>query len=169
MHTSRVAETDKDPLADAGTASFLRSIIEHDLRAGVHSDRHWAGSPGDAAHQAVGLPDSARVRLLDKRFSRNSPDYRHTSDAFSSPPVRAEPVEALHSRGKPWLRRAQPERMQGYLRQVTNQGNLTPSAHSLSVCKNRCAVVHPCAFHEKTHGKNHCSRREFSPGMRSIY
>ena len=32
-----------------------------------------------------------------------------------------KPVEALHAQGKPWLRRAQPERMQGYLRQVTNQ------------------------------------------------
>ena len=58
------------------------------------------------------------------------PDYRHTSDAFSSPPVRAEPVEALHAQGKPWLRRAQPERMQGSLRQVTHQAVLTQFSES---------------------------------------
>ena len=40
-----------------------------------------------------------------------------------------KPVEALHAQGKPWLRRAQPERMQGYLRQVTNQVFLAYSAY----------------------------------------
>lgn len=49
------------------------------------------------------------------------PDWRPASDALSSPPVRTEPVEPLHARSKPWIRRAQPERMPGYLRQVAHQ------------------------------------------------
>ena len=58
---------------------------------------------------------------MHKRWSLFLPDYQHTSDAFSSPPVRAEPVEARACPVRARLRQAQPERMQGYLRQVTNQ------------------------------------------------
>ena len=45
------------------SANFLRSIIERELREGVYAQRHWGGSPGDAAHHAAGALDPAPVRL----------------------------------------------------------------------------------------------------------
>ncbi|RZL10223.1 MAG: glutamine--tRNA ligase, partial [Rubrivivax sp.] len=43
-------------------SNFLRGIIERDLEQGTYASRRWAGSPGDAAHQAAGNPDPARIR-----------------------------------------------------------------------------------------------------------
>ena len=34
-------------------SNFLRQIIESDLAKGTYATRRWAGSPGDAAHQAT--------------------------------------------------------------------------------------------------------------------
>jgi len=53
----------KSPASASGTlldaeaqrpSNFLRQIIEHDLSQGTYASRRWAGSPGDAAHQAQG-------------------------------------------------------------------------------------------------------------------
>ncbi|MEY4345357.1 MAG: hypothetical protein RL032_1189, partial [Pseudomonadota bacterium] len=41
------------------TSNFLRQIIENDLAKGTYAQRRWAGSPGDAAHQAAGPLDAA--------------------------------------------------------------------------------------------------------------
>ena len=44
------AKTDAPPKP----ANFLRTLIERELQDGVYAQRRWAGSPGDAAHQAAG-------------------------------------------------------------------------------------------------------------------
>jgi glutaminyl-tRNA synthetase len=38
----------------AKPANFLRQLIERDLAAGAYEQRHFGGSPGDAAHHAAG-------------------------------------------------------------------------------------------------------------------
>ena len=38
----------------AKPGNFLRAVIERDLEAGTYASRRFAGSPGDAAHQAAG-------------------------------------------------------------------------------------------------------------------
>ena len=43
-------------------SNFLRQIIESDLEQGTHRQRHWGGSPGDAAHHQAGALDPARIR-----------------------------------------------------------------------------------------------------------
>ena len=40
-------------------ANFLRSLIEREVQDGSYAQRRWAGSPGDAAHQAAGQTDPA--------------------------------------------------------------------------------------------------------------
>ncbi len=61
-------------------ANFLRSIIERELREGVYAQRHWGGSPGDAAHHAAGALDPAPVRL---RFPPEPNGYLHIGHAKS--------------------------------------------------------------------------------------
>jgi glutaminyl-tRNA synthetase len=59
-------------------SNFLRGIIERDLEAGTYATRHFAGSPGDAAHHAAGPLDSARIRT---RFPPEPNGYLHIGHA----------------------------------------------------------------------------------------
>ncbi|AOF87936.1 glutamine--tRNA ligase [Hydrogenophaga sp. RAC07] len=61
-------------------SNFLRQIIEHDLAAGTYAQRHWAGTPGDAAHHAAGPLDPARIRT---RFPPEPNGYLHVGHAKS--------------------------------------------------------------------------------------
>ena len=61
-------------------SNFLRSVIERDLEAGTYSSRHFAGSPGDAAHHAAGPLDPARIRT---RFPPEPNGYLHIGHAKS--------------------------------------------------------------------------------------
>jgi glutaminyl-tRNA synthetase len=62
------------------TSNFLRQIIEHDLSNGTYAQRRWAGSPGDAAHQATGPLDPAKIRT---RFPPEPNGYLHVGHAKS--------------------------------------------------------------------------------------
>jgi len=61
-------------------SNFLRQIIEKDLAQGTYASRRWAGSPGDAAHHAVGEPDPAKIRT---RFPPEPNGYLHVGHAKS--------------------------------------------------------------------------------------
>lgn len=70
-----------DKPADAAKpTNFLRQIIERDLAAGTFDGRHFAGSPGDAAHHAAGPLDVARIRT---RFPPEPNGYLHIGHAKS--------------------------------------------------------------------------------------
>ncbi|MEO8921367.1 MAG: glutamine--tRNA ligase/YqeY domain fusion protein [Caldimonas sp.] len=67
--------------SDAAPASnFLRHIIERDLAEGRYATRHFAGTPGDAAHHAAGPLDPARIRT---RFPPEPNGYLHIGHAKS--------------------------------------------------------------------------------------
>jgi glutaminyl-tRNA synthetase len=61
-------------------SNFLRQIIDSDLAKGTYANRHWAGSPGDAAHHAKGAPDPAKIRT---RFPPEPNGYLHVGHAKS--------------------------------------------------------------------------------------
>jgi glutaminyl-tRNA synthetase len=76
---------DKVNLTDAPTdahkvSNFLRQIIESDLAKGTYAQRQWGGSPGDAAHHAVGTHDPAKIRT---RFPPEPNGYLHIGHAKS--------------------------------------------------------------------------------------
>ena len=60
--------------------NFLRHIIEADLAQGTHAQKRWAGTPGDAAHQATAAVDPARIRT---RFPPEPNGYLHVGHAKS--------------------------------------------------------------------------------------
>ncbi|MCV2367342.1 glutamine--tRNA ligase/YqeY domain fusion protein [Roseateles oligotrophus] len=60
--------------------NFLRSIIERDLAQTGQPERHFAGTPGDAAHHAAGPLDAAKIRT---RFPPEPNGYLHIGHAKS--------------------------------------------------------------------------------------
>jgi glutaminyl-tRNA synthetase len=60
--------------------NFLRALVERDLEAGTYAQRHFAGTPGDAAHHAAGPLDPARIRT---RFPPEPNGYLHIGHAKS--------------------------------------------------------------------------------------
>ena len=59
-------------------SNFLRQIIENDLEKGTYAARHWAGTPGDAAHHAAAALDPAKIRT---RFPPEPNGYPHVAHA----------------------------------------------------------------------------------------
>ncbi len=70
--------SEKTPIAPA--SNFIRSIIDRDIAQGTNASRHWAGTPGDAAHHAAGQPDPAKIRT---RFPPEPNGYLHIGHAKS--------------------------------------------------------------------------------------
>ncbi len=64
----------------AKPGNFLRTVIERDLADGRYAGRHFAGTPGDAAHHAAGPVDAARIRT---RFPPEPNGYLHVGHAKS--------------------------------------------------------------------------------------
>jgi glutaminyl-tRNA synthetase len=65
---------------DLKPSNFLRQIIERDLAEGTYAQRHFGGSPGDAAHHAAGPLDAAKIRT---RFPPEPNGYLHIGHAKS--------------------------------------------------------------------------------------
>jgi glutaminyl-tRNA synthetase len=70
--------TDPKDAAPPKPSNFLRGIIERDLEAGTYATRHFAGTPGDAAHHAAGPLDVAKIRT---RFPPEPNGYLHVGHA----------------------------------------------------------------------------------------
>ncbi|MFZ2266613.1 MAG: glutamine--tRNA ligase/YqeY domain fusion protein [Azonexus sp.] len=64
----------------APAANFIRNIVEADLAAGKHAQRHWAGQPGTAANHAAAPLDAAKLRT---RFPPEPNGYLHFGHAKS--------------------------------------------------------------------------------------
>jgi glutaminyl-tRNA synthetase len=69
---------EKTPIAPA--SNFIRGIVDRDLANHSYASRKWAHSPGDAAHQAAGEPDPAKIRT---RFPPEPNGYLHIGHAKS--------------------------------------------------------------------------------------
>ncbi len=65
---------------DTKPSNFLRQVIERDLAAGTYAGRPFAGTPGDAAHHAMGPVDAAAIRT---RFPPEPNGYLHIGHAKS--------------------------------------------------------------------------------------
>lgn len=61
-------------------SNFIRGIIDRDLAENKFATKKWAGSPGDAAHQATGQVDTAKIRT---RFPPEPNGYLHIGHAKS--------------------------------------------------------------------------------------
>ena len=61
-------------------SNFIRAIVEKDLAEQKFISKKWAGSPGDALHQAAGQIDSAKIRT---RFPPEPNGYLHIGHAKS--------------------------------------------------------------------------------------
>ncbi len=70
--------SEKEPISRE--SNFIRAIVEKDLSDQKFSSKKWAGSPGDAAHQAAGHTDSAKIRT---RFPPEPNGYLHIGHAKS--------------------------------------------------------------------------------------
>jgi len=73
-----VSSPNKPEIAPA--ANFIRNIVEADLAAGKHAQRHWAGHPGTAADHAAAPLDAAKLRT---RFPPEPNGYLHFGHAKS--------------------------------------------------------------------------------------
>jgi len=70
------AEKEPIPLA----SNFIRAIVEKDLEQHKFATKKWAGTPGDAASQAAGGVDIAKIRT---RFPPEPNGYLHIGHAKS--------------------------------------------------------------------------------------
>jgi glutaminyl-tRNA synthetase len=73
-----VSSPNKPEVAPA--ANFIRNIVEADLAAGKHAQRHWSGQPGTAANHAAAPLDGAKLRT---RFPPEPNGYLHFGHAKS--------------------------------------------------------------------------------------
>jgi len=73
-----VSSPNKPEVAPA--ANFIKNIVEADLAAGKHAQRHWAGHPGIAADHAAAPLDPAKLRT---RFPPEPNGYLHFGHAKS--------------------------------------------------------------------------------------